>query len=677
MPEISEGKYLVQIGWDDIPHLDDKARKDILDACSPHTVKARMRGDPVLEVGRIYPIDYDDVLYKPFAIPDYWPRCFALDTGYSMTAALFAAWDMESDIVYVYSEYYRRHAPPSVHAASVAQTSKGWIPGVYDPTADQRSKDDGRVIMDDYRRRGLKLFPADNSVQAGIDKVYERLTQGRLLFSPLLANTRFEFVLYRRDENGKIVKEHDHLMDCYSVDTEVLTKRGWVPFPKLAQDDVMATVNLDTDELEYQSQSAPITKRRHDGAMIQIGGRKMSMLVTPNHRMVVCPRGKQVPEFRRAGELSIWDRIKLHSSGVGDSCSIHEKVTVEGRALSALDMAAFMGWYVSEGSAIKKPQIPGRGYQVSISQNRPCPDLEQLLERLPWNFSYRQGSFHASSKGLWNFVREAGQASHLKWRPSWIRESGRSVIEAFVNAAVAGDGWIQRDRRNYATTSESLADGMQELFIKLGKSASIRKVAAREGGIIRGNKVFGRREQFWVSEWTSPFGHLRDSRNNPNFHPIPYSGMVYCATVPNGTLIVRRNGKPMIAGNCLRYLIMSGLRSPRPRSSPPAAWCGGATCTWSRIPWRGTRWRLTARRWKLPASARGARIRKTARKSARNTRLPTAPCAASSKPRPKRWPGCEGASSGAGLATRAPTTATTTTKRRPISPRTRRAASCS
>lgn len=29
--------------------------------------------------------------------------------------------------------------------------------------------------------------------------------------------------------------------------------------------------------------------------------------------------------------------------------------------------------------------------------------------------------------------------------------------------------------------------------------------------------------------------------------------MVYCATVPNGTLIVRRNGKPVIAGNCVEY----------------------------------------------------------------------------------------------------------------------------
>ena len=32
---------------------------------------------------------------------------------------------------------------------------------------------------------------------------------------------------------------------------------------------------------------------------------------------------------------------------------------------------------------------------------------------------------------------------------------------------------------------------------------------------------------------------------------VHYEGMVYCATVPNGTLIVRRRGQAFIAGNCV------------------------------------------------------------------------------------------------------------------------------
>ena len=68
-----------------------------------------------------------------------------------------------------------------------------------------------------------------------------------------------------------------------------------------------------------------------------------------------------------------------------------------------------------------------------------------------------------------------------------------------------------------------------------------------------------KRDQWWVIERKLPLAYLRDSQNNPNFYTVPYEGPVYCATVPNGTLIVRRNGKPMVAGNCMRYLVMSGL----------------------------------------------------------------------------------------------------------------------
>ena len=34
---------------------------------------------------------------------------------------------------------------------------------------------------------------------------------------------------------------------------------------------------------------------------------------------------------------------------------------------------------------------------------------------------------------------------------------------------------------------------------------------------------------------------------------VRYSGMIGCATVPNGTLIVRRNGQPCISGNSNHY----------------------------------------------------------------------------------------------------------------------------
>jgi hypothetical protein len=65
-----------------------------------------------------------------------------------------------------------------------------------------------------YRKEGLRIYPADNAVEAGIYEVWQRLSTGRLkIFKSCSMLTR-EMGLYHRDKDGKIVKKHDHLLDA-------------------------------------------------------------------------------------------------------------------------------------------------------------------------------------------------------------------------------------------------------------------------------------------------------------------------------------------------------------------------------------------------------------------------------------------------------------------------------
>jgi hypothetical protein len=93
---------------------------------------------------------------------------------------------------------------------------------VIDPAANGRSQHDGQQLIERYRLLGLDIENADNSVEAGIFEVFERMTTGRLKVFRSLSNWRSEFRLYRRDEKGKIVKADDHLMDA----TRYLVKSG-------------------------------------------------------------------------------------------------------------------------------------------------------------------------------------------------------------------------------------------------------------------------------------------------------------------------------------------------------------------------------------------------------------------------------------------------------------------
>lgn len=212
MPEITNSKYLVTAGWDDAPHLDEKTKHDLLEATPPFLRDARSKGIPSLGAGAIYPIPESDIAVKYFPIPHWWPRCYGLDVGWNRTAALWCAWDPSTGIAYLYAEHYRGIAEPAVHAEAI-KARGAWIRGVCDPAARGSSQRDGEKLIDLYRQLGLNLTFADNAVDAGIYDVWSALSTGKLKVMDHLLNFFNEYRLYRRDENGRIVKKHDHLMD--------------------------------------------------------------------------------------------------------------------------------------------------------------------------------------------------------------------------------------------------------------------------------------------------------------------------------------------------------------------------------------------------------------------------------------------------------------------------------
>ena len=213
MPEISDSRYMVQAGWDDVPHLDAKTKAELLASTPPHLRDARAKGIPSLGAGAIYPIPVEDVVVTPFRLPAYWPRAYALDVGWNRTAAVWGAWDTDNDCIYLYAEHYGGRTEPAIHAAAI-KARGAWIKGVVDPASRGRTQTDGETLFDIYRNLGLLLTPADNTVEAGIYEVWQRLSTGRLKVFSTLSNLLAEYRLYRRDEDGKIIKEFDHLMDA-------------------------------------------------------------------------------------------------------------------------------------------------------------------------------------------------------------------------------------------------------------------------------------------------------------------------------------------------------------------------------------------------------------------------------------------------------------------------------
>lgn len=209
----SEEAAMVMAGWDDVPHLSAEEKKRMLAEAEPHLRRSRSEGIPSLGQGAIYPIAEEDVICAPFEIPEHWPRVYALDVGWKRTAALWGALDRETDTVYLYSEYYRGQAEPAIHAEAIKQRGR-WIPGVVDPASRGRSQVDGDQLYRLYTNMNLDLALANNAIESGIYETWQRMSTGRLKVFNTLQNWLMEYRIYRRGENGKIIKENDHLMDA-------------------------------------------------------------------------------------------------------------------------------------------------------------------------------------------------------------------------------------------------------------------------------------------------------------------------------------------------------------------------------------------------------------------------------------------------------------------------------
>jgi phage terminase large subunit-like protein len=213
IPPEAPWKKIVCAGWDDVPHLDPEWKKQRLASYSIHERDARTRGIPTKGSGAIYPYPESDIIEEARPIPGWWPRVYGLDVGWNCTAAVWIAFDPTTSIYHVYAEHYQGEKLPAVHASAIKARGQ-YIIGAIDPKSHNRSSADGNSIVDLYFNEGLRIVPADNSVEGGIAKVSQLFATGRLRIMACCPNTLAELRIYRRDENGKIVKKKDHAMDA-------------------------------------------------------------------------------------------------------------------------------------------------------------------------------------------------------------------------------------------------------------------------------------------------------------------------------------------------------------------------------------------------------------------------------------------------------------------------------
>lgn len=217
----------VNMTIDDAEHIPAVERARIIASFPAHEREARAKGIPTLGSGRIFPVEESLVSEPAFLIPEHWPRLCGMDFGWDHpTAAVWAAWDRDTDTIHVYDGYRASEQPVIVHAA--AFKSRGaWIPVAWPHDGLQHEKGAGIQLAEQYRDQGVAMLPemaqfpeseehtttSRVSVEAGVSEMLDRMLTGRLKVASHLTEWFDEFRLYHR-KNGKIVKEYDDLLSA-------------------------------------------------------------------------------------------------------------------------------------------------------------------------------------------------------------------------------------------------------------------------------------------------------------------------------------------------------------------------------------------------------------------------------------------------------------------------------
>jgi DNA modification methylase len=344
---------------------------------------------------------------------------------------------------------------------------------------------------------------------------------------------------------------------CVDSETECLTTMGWKKYDELKVGDKIASFNIEKEYIEWDDVK-DITSYRHKGEVIKVEGRSINMVLSKDHNCLIKKSFKTInkPTFRkvRADHLKKKDLIPCSAAWKDEKCKIKSPST---------DIAALLGWFLSEGNYIyhKNKKIYTIEINQSISKNpKKVKEIERILRET--NSHYRRvdrDRKHSYNKSLSSKIATfyiskdtkdmiLNMDNGKKEIPKDILLWNRDSLEAFFFAMISGDGYFRKKSKSFSFTQwkdNSYLNTMQAIGVRLGFDSYISY----------NNKYI----EFTHKKHKS----LRNSKDSLIKTDI-YDGVMWCPYVgKNNTFVARRKGRVFITGNCfpicLPYRLMKML----------------------------------------------------------------------------------------------------------------------
>ena len=371
---------------------------------------------------------------------------------------------------------------------------------------------------------------------------------------------------------------------CVTEDSEILTDRGWQPFAEYNGTRSVGTVNQLTGQLEFQFPSK-VHRYQYKGEMIYSTNKRVDFGVTPNHRMYLrkWDESKRTLSdrysFVEARDIG-WYSGLMHAPNAQIGTELLEVEIPSDRRYDGDDFFAMLGLIVSDGFSASYDHS---GTVTSFASFR--PELRDAVLGLADRCGFREqpsrpGVFNRwGSQGLFEWLKAyAYNNSELgaenKRVPEIVKWASPRQIKIFLQ-------WFDdrnRDSSQFYSRSKYLIDDLQELHLRIGKRSTISDRPAKSVEFPANRSGWIHSKPSYVLTVSSTDRLCIDRKKH--IEQDTYNGAVYCVTVPNSTMITRRNGSVLISGNCWAYsttacvmLQRAAQGLPHVRLSPHAVAC--------------------------------------------------------------------------------------------------------
>lgn len=306
---------------------------------------------------------------------------------------------------------------------------------------------------------------------------------------------------------------------CFDELTEIATSSGWKHFTELNIGDEVVSLNKESHFFEYNKINNIFIYDKKDEEMISVKTRNVDLLITKEHGLLERLKKSNTIKLFNAEEINTKVFRNFICAGYSENKGIN----------FSDDHIRLLVWIATDGSLENKSLI-----RFHLKKDRKVKRIVALMDKLNIDYSFNiQKSGNVKINFNWVNNNLPFEGISLKPLDKLFLNANKQQTDIILEEYSNTDGCRTGDNTYQISTSKDIeANILQQLLVTNGYRCNLTKRPKK-------STILSINENNLTSKFKPKNCVTREK----------YTGKVWCVSVDNGTLLVRRNGKVVVTQN--------------------------------------------------------------------------------------------------------------------------------